>query len=158
MMPAGPNNSADHPAQGTLGAIVSLDWAMVVVEPTQASIKMAADMKKMVDAIRTGAPPATSHLDFPELAELAKRLFRESSLKDVFFVLNRVPDDETEAYLRQKLAKYGIEPLGIIPRNDDIARAWLRGEAITEGLLWNDLDQFVEALTIKAAYDAPIAY
>jgi CO dehydrogenase nickel-insertion accessory protein CooC1 len=112
------------------GAVTSLDWIVVVVDPTQAAIKMAEDMEAMIREIRAGTPPATEHLDFPELAELARRLFREARIKDVFFLLNNVEDAETEGYLRQELAGRGIEPLGVIYRDPAIARAWLHGETI----------------------------
>jgi CO dehydrogenase maturation factor len=112
------------------GAVTSLDWIVVVVDPTQAAVKMAVDMREMIRAIRAGTPPATEHLDFPELAELARRLFREARIKGVFFLLNNVEDAETESYLRQELAAIGIEPLGVIYRDPAIARAWLHGEPI----------------------------
>jgi CO dehydrogenase maturation factor len=43
------------------GVITSLDWAIVVVDPSNASIQMAADMWHMVDQIRAGVLPATDH-------------------------------------------------------------------------------------------------
>ena len=44
------------------GAITSLDWVLVVVDPTQAAIQMAADMKAMVAQMKGGVLPATLHL------------------------------------------------------------------------------------------------
>jgi CO dehydrogenase nickel-insertion accessory protein CooC1 len=112
------------------GAIVSLDWILVAVDPTQAAIKMAADMKFMIGEIKAGIPPATEHLEFPELADLARRLFKEARIKEAYFILNKIPDEETEGYLRHELGKRGIEPLGAIQRDVAISRAWLRGTAI----------------------------
>jgi CO dehydrogenase nickel-insertion accessory protein CooC1 len=112
------------------GVVVSLDWAVVVVDPTQASLVLAADMKAMVEKLRAGAPPATSHLGDPALAALARRRFRDAPLRGVLVVLNRVPDDETEAFLRARLAEHGIEPVACIREDPAIRRAWLRGDAV----------------------------
>jgi CO dehydrogenase nickel-insertion accessory protein CooC1 len=128
------------------GAVISLDWALVVMDPTQAAIKMAEDMKAMIREIKAGTPPATQHLDFPELAELAIRLFREARVKDVFFLLNNIDDLETEDYLRQELAERGIEPLGVIRRDPAIARAWLHGESLAPSNPANDTSDLVGAL------------
>jgi CO dehydrogenase maturation factor len=128
------------------GAVTSLDRILVIVDPTQAAMKMARDMKAMVREIKAGTPPATKHLEFPELADLARRLFWEARIEDVHFVLNKVADKETEDYMRQKLAEEGIEPLGIIRRAPSISRAWLRGEPIAEDGIDHDADQIVEVL------------
>lgn len=135
------------------GAVTSLDRVLVIVDPTQAAMKMARDMKAMVREIKAGTPPATQHLEFPELADLARRLFWEARIEDVHFVLNKVADKETEDYMRAKLAEEGIEPLGIIRRAPSISRAWLRGEPIAEDGVDGDADQIVEAL--EAAQKAP---
>lgn len=132
------------------GAVTSLDLVVVIVDPTQAAIKMAVDMKAMVREINAGTPPAIQHLEFPELAELAKRLFREARIKDVLFVLNKVADEETESYLRQQLAEEGIEPLGVIHRDPSITRAWLRGEAIEGEGIAADADEIVQSLHARA--------
>jgi CO dehydrogenase nickel-insertion accessory protein CooC1 len=128
------------------GAVISLDWVVVIVDPTQASLKMAADMKAMVGAIKAGIPPATQHLEFPELAELARRLFSEARIKDALFILNNVADEEVEDFMRQRLAAEGIEPLGVIHRNASIAEAWLKGEAIVEEGIAGDAERLVAAL------------
>ena len=96
------------------GAITSLDWVVVVVDPTNAAVQMAIHMKKMVDQIKAGSPPATSHLESPEMVELAQRIFREAKVKDVLVILNRIRDEEMESYLRAKLQQGGIKPIGAI--------------------------------------------
>jgi CO dehydrogenase nickel-insertion accessory protein CooC1 len=100
----------------------------------------------MVREIEAGTPPATQHLEFPELVALARRLFRDATIKGVCFVLNNVADAETEDYLRQQLAEEGLEPLGVIHRNLTITRAWLRGEAIAGNGYARDADRLVTAL------------
>ncbi|MGW8266593.1 MAG: P-loop NTPase, partial [Longimicrobiales bacterium] len=73
------------------GVLTGLDWAVVVVDPTTASLHMAIHMKRMVRKIQEGVPPATAHLSDPHLAELARRQFKESRIQGVVAILNRVP-------------------------------------------------------------------
>jgi CO dehydrogenase maturation factor len=112
------------------GAVTSLDWAIVVVDPTIASLEIAANMRDMVQQIKADTLPATAHLMNPELVALANRFFLDAKIKDVFFVLNRVPDAEIESYLRDKLLENGITPLGVIHENPSIPIAWLKGMPI----------------------------
>jgi CO dehydrogenase nickel-insertion accessory protein CooC1 len=109
------------------GVLTSLDWAIVVVDPTNASIQLAADMKQMVEQIKAGVPPATDHLQDPELVEAANRVFREAKIKGVFYVLNRVKDAEMESYMRQRLEEMQMTPVGVIHENASIAMSWLAG-------------------------------
>lgn len=115
------------------GVITSLDWVIVVVDPTNAAVQMAAHMRDMVDRIKAGSPPATEHLQSPELVALAKRLFKESSVRGVLVVLNRVRDDDTESYLRGQLSERGLAPIAVIPEGPELMRAWLYGERLPIG-------------------------
>lgn len=130
------------------GAITSLDRALVVVDPTQAAIQMAADMKAMVSQIKDGMLPATLHLENPVLVELANRLFIESAIEDVHFVLNKVEDKATEDYLRERLAEKGIHPVGAFHRHGSVTAAWLKGTAL------DDSDLIEEAAQVAAALEA----
>ena len=94
---------------------------------------MAIHMRDMVRAIQAGGLPATLHLDAPELVAIANRLYREARIKEAVFVLNKVPDEATENYMREVLAEADIVPLGVVYNDPSIARAWLRGEAIDGG-------------------------
>jgi CO dehydrogenase maturation factor len=129
------------------GVVTSVDLAIVVVDPTSAGIQMAADMKAIVGRIRAGELPATQHLRSPILVEMANRLFREATIKDVLFVLNKVEDEEMEDYICHQLAREGIEPIGAIHRNPSITTAWLMGTPI-EG---NEVSQ--EARRIAVALE-----
>jgi CO dehydrogenase maturation factor len=128
------------------GALTSLDWALVVIDPTQAASQMAADMKAMVEQIKAGILPATRHLASLELVEMANRLYTEAAIKDVMFVLNRVESAETETYIRQKLAEKSIEPIGVIRHEPSIAAAWLKGTPVENHAIETDIDAIVEAL------------
>jgi CO dehydrogenase nickel-insertion accessory protein CooC1 len=77
--------------------------------------------------LRAGDPPATRHLADPALAALARRLFSESTIRGVLVVLNRIPDPETEHYLRRRLAAGGLEPIGVVREHPELARSALRG-------------------------------
>lgn len=134
------------------GVITSLDWAIVVVDPTSAAIQMAADMRDMVDQMKAGKLPATRHLEDPELVEIANRVFREANIRGVLFVLNKVRDEETESYMRRRLEEKGIEPIGTIHEDPSIAMAWLKGTSLEGIETKKDAERIVEEL--EAAEEA----
>ena len=137
------------------GAITSLDWAMVAVDPTTASIEIAANMKHMVEQIKADVLPATAHLETEELVFWANKLFTESSIQDVLFVLNKVHSEEEEEYLRGKLAEQGIKPFGVIYQDDCISSAWLKGCPISDTQEMKEVDTIVERLESSAADESP---
>jgi CO dehydrogenase nickel-insertion accessory protein CooC1 len=112
------------------GNIISLDWIVVVIDPTVAAVEMAINMKEMVEQLKAGGLPATAHLEYPELVELAYRMYRDAKVKGVLFILNRVRDDLTEQFLRDRLAEKDIQPLGVIHDTPAISMAWLMGEPL----------------------------
>lgn len=109
------------------GAITSLDWAFVVVDPTLAAIEMANDMQNMVSRMKALELPATMHLENAELVAIANRMFTEAKIKGVLFVINKIRDPEMEMYLRKELLMRGIEPLGTIFEDPSVSIAWLKG-------------------------------
>ena len=137
------------------GTITSLDWVLVVVDPTQAAIQMAADMKAMVAQLKGGMLPATQHLESPELVELANRLFMGSAIQGALFVLNNVEDVETESYPKLKLAEKDIEPIAVFHRYSSVTTAWLKGTALDKDELVETAARVVSAL--EAAEGAPSA-
>ncbi len=114
------------------GTITSLDWGVVIVDPTLAAIEMASDMCNMVARIKALELPATMHLENPELVALANRFFLDARINGVLTVLNRVQTRETEDYLRKELSARSIEPIGIIYEDPSISMRWLRGETLGE--------------------------
>ena len=115
------------------GVITSLDWVIVVVDPSTAAIQMAVHMQRMVEMLQAGRPPATEHLASPDLVELARSLFRESRVKGVLVALNRVTDEAVERYLRQKLSEQGLEPVAVIQEDSGLQTAWLKGDRLPRG-------------------------
>jgi CO dehydrogenase maturation factor len=134
------------------GVITSLDWAIVVVDPTNAGLQMAIDMKDMVGQIQSGALPATRHLADPELVEMAEKVFREARIKGVLFVLNKVRDEEAQSYLKGKLKENGIEPIGMVHADDSIEMAWLTGTPLEQTDAKKEAQRIVEKL--EAAEEA----
>jgi CO dehydrogenase nickel-insertion accessory protein CooC1 len=112
------------------GALTSLDWVLSVVDPTTAALQMALHLARMVTEIRAGTPPATEHLERPELVDLAVRLFREARVRGVLAILNRVPDPNAESYLREALEVAGVPVVGVIGEDPTIQVQWLRGKRL----------------------------
>ena len=128
------------------GAITGLDWAIVVIDPTTASIEMARHMQSMVRQIRAGVPPATRHLDDPELIAWANRVFASATIQEVLFVLNRVRDAEMEGYLRSRLAEAEIHPIGAVHEHPSISTAWLTGTHLSDDQALAEAGGIVEEL------------
>jgi CO dehydrogenase maturation factor len=112
------------------GALISLDRALAVVDPTTAALQMAVHLARMAAEIRKGVPPATQHIERPELAELAVQLFAASRLQGVAAVLNRVSHADTERYLRERLESGGVPVVGVFGEDAAIQKQWLRGERL----------------------------
>jgi CO dehydrogenase nickel-insertion accessory protein CooC1 len=128
------------------GNIATLDWIVVVIDPTTAAVQMAINLRDTVEQIKAGGRPATAHLEHPDLVEWANKLYREAQIKDVLFILNKVQDAETEAYLRRKLAAHGIEPVGVIHVEPVLAVAWLKGEPLAETAVQDEINRIIDAL------------
>jgi CO dehydrogenase nickel-insertion accessory protein CooC1 len=128
------------------GVITGLDWALVIVDPTRAAVEMAANMRDMFRQMKAGFLPATSHLSDPDLIEVANRTFREARIKGIHFILNKVEDEATEIYLRERLREKAIAPIGVIHRDPTISLAWLRGMPLDATTTATDVQRIVEEL------------
>jgi CO dehydrogenase nickel-insertion accessory protein CooC1 len=117
------------------GAVTSIDWALAVVDPTAAAVHMVIDLARLVAQVRGGVPPATRHLARPDLVELAIRQFRESPIRGVRAVLNRVRTGATEEVLRQALERDGPPVLAVLGDDPAIEDQWLRGARLESGEL-----------------------
>ena len=112
------------------GAITSLDWAIVIVDPTLAAIEMASNFCDMVARLKALELPATMHLESPELIELANQIFIEARINGVLSVLNKVQNPEMEEYLRKELSARSIEPIGVIFDDPSMSITWLKGRPL----------------------------
>ena len=110
------------------GIVTGLDWAVVIVDPTVASVQMAADMRSLVSDLRSGGLPATDHLKDPEAIQIAHSAYRNSHIKGVLLVLNKIRNARIERYLRKQLM--GIRPIAVFPDEPKTGDAWLEGSAL----------------------------
>jgi CO dehydrogenase nickel-insertion accessory protein CooC1 len=109
------------------GAVTALDWAVVVLDPTVAAIRMAWHLAAMVTEMERGVPPSTLHLGSRELVEIAVRFFREARVRGVLGVLNRVPTLPAETHMRNELRGSGARVASVFVEEPAIARQWLHG-------------------------------
>jgi len=128
------------------GVITSLDWAIVVVDPTNASIQIAVDIKNMVGQIKAGKLPSTKHLKNLELVEMANKIFIEAKIKDVLIILNKIKNKEVENYIKRKLRKEGIEPLGTIHEDSSISLSWLKGKPLESDRVNINVEKLIKKL------------
>jgi CO dehydrogenase nickel-insertion accessory protein CooC1 len=131
------------------GVITGLDWILAVVDPTTAGIEMVNHLRKTVLQVQTGASPATAHIEDPALAELAERLYRETRMRGMLAVLNRVTDEETEAYLRNKLLEEDISPVAVIPHHKEFSTAWLHGKRLPAHLVTEEAEAIARGLEVS---------
>jgi CO dehydrogenase maturation factor len=125
------------------GAFTGLDWLLVVVDPSTAAIQMAIHMQNLLQKVSQGVPPATAHLDDPDLIALATMLFRTSKVRGLLGVLNRVRDSEEETLLRAALDGKGIQLVACLEENSQVRKAWLRGQPLPKGYAQKELDQVI---------------
>ncbi len=128
------------------GVITSLDWVVVVVDPTTASIQIAADIKDMANQIKAGGLPATKHLEDPELIDAANKIFLEAKIRGVLIMLNKIKDKETEDYVKRELRKKGIEPVGTIREDPSISLFWLKGESLDSVKAKEGLERLIKRI------------
>jgi CO dehydrogenase maturation factor len=133
------------------GVITGLDWALTVVEPSLASIRLAGEMQNMVRWLKAGRPPAVSHLESPELVSLALKTYSRARIDRVFVVLNRIRDRQTEELVRARLADHGVTPIGVLHEDPEISRSWLEGSPLTASRAWEDAQRLAITLEKRAA-------
>jgi CO dehydrogenase nickel-insertion accessory protein CooC1 len=136
------------------GVITSLDWAIVLIDPTVAAMEMAANMRDMVNLVKNGKLPATQHLESMDLVAIANKLFVEARIKGVLFLLNKIKDSEMESYLRSELAERGIEPDGVIQEDPLISISWLKGTPVELKKSQTDILNFIKKLEAAEIQDA----
>lgn len=128
------------------GVITSLDWAIVLVDPTMAAVEMAVNMRDTIDQIKNGRLPATQHLENPTLVALANQMFTKARIKGALFIMNKIKDEEMARYLEARLAEREIAPVGMIRENSGISIAWLKGTCLAIPEAQEDLDKIITKL------------
>lgn len=138
------------------GVITSLDWAIVIVDPTVAAVEMAANMRDMINQIKNGKLPATRHLESLSLVAIANQMFSEAKIKGALPVLNKIQNKEIEIYLKAKLGERGIHPIGIIREHPTVAISWLKGIPLVIPEADEDVRKIVKELeSIESTYPQP---
>lgn len=112
------------------GVLTSLDWIIVVIDPTIAAIEMAANMENMVACIQAGELPATKHLESLDMVSTANRFYQQSMIKGVLTILNKVEDPEMEDYMRTEILNRGLKPCCVIHTDPELSKSWLIGKPI----------------------------
>jgi CO dehydrogenase nickel-insertion accessory protein CooC1 len=135
------------------GALTSVDWALVAVDPTTAAVRMAKHLARTVADIRRGVPPATRHLESGGLSAIAVRLFAEARVRGVLAVLDRLRTPLAAAFLRETLESEGIPVVGAFDDIPCVAEQWMRGEPLRSRTLAEAADALaadLEAVTQRA--------
>lgn len=130
----------------TRGVVTNLDWALVVVEPSHAAVRMAVTMKNLLAQLHAGHPPATQHLPSQELADLVSQAYQSARINDACYVLNKVPDADTERLLRQQLLEADIHPSATIPEDEGLRDAWLGNTRLRSAPASVEAGKIVKAL------------
>lgn len=128
------------------GALTRLDYVLVVVDPTTASVEIAGDMLHMIQQIKDGVLPATAHLENQDLVAVANTYYNEAAIREVFFILNQIPDAETKKLLVEKLSQKGIRTIAAIEADSAIRSAWLEGGQVMVGDAGEELSKVIQAL------------
>ena len=63
--------------------------------------------------------------------------------------MNKVPNAETENYLREKLLDKDITPLGVIHEDPTISVAWLKGNPIKAEVVMGEVQLVLDELVDK---------
>ncbi len=129
------------------GDIMSLDWIVVVIDATMAAVQMAVHMQEIVNQLKAGEMPFAVYMEDFDPHDLdCQPMVQDIKTPGVLFVLNKVQDELTEQFLRDKLAEKGIDPLGVIYEAVAVAMAGLMGESLIKSPAQVEADWIVQAL------------
>jgi CO dehydrogenase nickel-insertion accessory protein CooC1 len=112
------------------GIITSMDWIIIVVDPTVVSIQIAEDVKNLIARIKARELPATKHLKSAKLIGEARRIYKEARTKESFVILNKIKDKKIENYLSKKIEEKGLKIMGVIHEDSSVALSWLEGKPL----------------------------
>ncbi len=139
------------------GAITSMDYAIVVADPSRTSVEVAFYMKEMVRQIKEGVLPSTEHMQDTEDIKMARAVFKDSKIQDVFLILNKIAGKEMEEFLCGKLKELGMDPIGIVHSDPGIMENWMRGEELMAGAHKKELSEIVSNLEMLDSKHEPAA-
>jgi CO dehydrogenase nickel-insertion accessory protein CooC1 len=128
------------------GVVTSLDWVVLVIDPSYAGVQAAATMKLLLEQMHHGAMPATRHLQSPELIRMLEDSYRDARTRGAFYVLNKVADAEVEYQLWQRLLGAGLHATAVIRDDPRIRAAWLEGSPLQSVSALAEATKLVRAL------------
>ena len=102
--------------------LASLDWVLVVVDPTYSSLELAAEVGDRVTRLQKEAPAGTLVSDPIPGGDSQGSAFGESHHTGVLAVLNHIPDPETEqAFITAISQQAHVQPVGAIREDWDMS-------------------------------------
>lgn len=128
------------------GVITSLDWVIGVIDPSFAGVRAAVTLETLMRQMQAGATPATHHLPSADLVRQTEAIYQNARTRGAMYVLNRVPDLETEQLLRHKLLEEGIYPVATLPDEPSLRQAWLEGMPLDSACGRGEVLRLVRAL------------
>lgn len=96
-----------------------------------------------VDAVLAVVEPS---IDSLEIAERIGELSEQIQIADVWAVLNKVPSEQIGSELKARLESKNITVIGSIPQDPAIFESCLRGSALGEDVVAEDVDTIVDFL------------
>jgi CO dehydrogenase maturation factor len=128
------------------GVITSLDWVLGVIDPSHSGIQAAITLHQLLRQMFAGQLPATRHLSSPELVKMSEDAYRHARTRGALFVLNKIPDDQTEQRVEELLADADICPAASIRDDPQLRRAWLEGLPLASASALMEAERIVRKL------------
>jgi hypothetical protein len=119
---------------------------VVVIDPSYAGVQAGVAMRTLLEQMHAGRMPATRHLQSPELVKLTEAAYRTARTRGAVYVLNKVPDVETEHQLWQLLVQAGIYAVASVGDDPELRRAWLEGLPLASASARAEAAKIVRAL------------
>jgi CO dehydrogenase nickel-insertion accessory protein CooC1 len=113
--------------------LASLDWLLVVVDPTFSSVELVADMGERVVQLQKEAPAGTWAPEPIPGGDPRGSTLGPGHHTGLLAVLNHIPDPETEQFFVTAISQQAhIQPVGAIREDWEIREAGLSGQPVPE--------------------------
>ena len=118
---------ASHQAP-SLDFLASLDWVLVVVDPTFSSLELATVMGNRIAQLQKEAPAGTEEMEPVPGGDPQGSDFGAGHHMGLLAVLNRIPDPETEQVFVTAISQRAhVQPIGAIREDWEVSDAGLHG-------------------------------
>jgi len=105
----------------------------------------------MVEEMKSGILPATSHLEDLRDVEMAKKLAGSAKIKHSWTILNKVNSDEIESIMMKELEKRKIESVGSVRYDSELLKSSLGYDPLRESGAKEDVKKIVDRLEDSAS-------